>query len=287
MTNSSHATTPFDDVRLGLASLSGEADATWAREGAAYADIAFLGGIALDEAARTAARELVARDRNEFLPPEPLAFLDEQLAALADVPLQAAINVRSATIGPLREAASIAAERDAVLEINAHCRQPELCAVGCGEALLADTERLCEYVAASAESDAITCVKVRAEVPGVDLAHTARRVAAAGADAIHVDAMDSEAIVRDVTETADLFVVANNEVRDRDSVFEYLEYGADAVSVGRPSGDPVVLDRVRTAVDDWFEKADATTGSANAATSDTTDTTTDSRITTDTEANQP
>ena len=40
---------PFVDVRRCLASLSGEADTNWARPGAAYADIDFFGGIALDE----------------------------------------------------------------------------------------------------------------------------------------------------------------------------------------------------------------------------------------------
>jgi hypothetical protein len=40
-------------------------------------------------------------------------------------------------------------------------------------------------------------------------------------------------------------------------VAEYLDYGADAVSVGRPSTDPRVLQRVREAVDDWFDARDA------------------------------
>jgi len=37
-------------------------------------------------------------------------------------------------------------------------------------------------------------------------------------------------------------------------VREYLEYGADAVSVGRPSDDPRVLRRVREATDAWFRE---------------------------------
>jgi tRNA-dihydrouridine synthase len=64
--------------------------------------------------------------------------------------------------------------------------------------------------------------------------------------------MDSEAVVRDVREACALFLVANNGVRDRATVREYLAYGADAVSVGRPSDDPRVLGRVRGAVDEWF-----------------------------------
>ena len=240
------------EPRLALASLSGEADAEWALAAADHAGAAFLGGIALDEPARKAARRLVVRDREEFLPPDPLAFIDKQLAAVADADatIRPGFNVRSTTAAPIREAAAICADHDAIIEINAHCRQDELCAVGCGESLLADTDRLAEYVAVAAETGAAVSVKVRAEVDGVDLVAVAERIEAAGADAIHLDAMDSEPVVCDVAAATDLFVIANNEVRDRESVREYLTYGADAVSIGRPSRDPegAVFGRVADAV---------------------------------------
>ena len=237
---------------LALASLSGESDADWALAAADHAGAAFLGGIALDEPAREAARKLVARDREEFLPPDPLAFIDEQLAVVADADatIRPGFNVRSTTAAPIREAAAICADHDAIIEINAHCRQDELCAVGCGESLLADSERLAEYVAVAAETGSTVSVKVRAEVDDVDLVAVAEEIEAAGGDAIHIDAMDSETVVGDVADATDLFVLANNEVRDADSVREYLAYGADAVSVGRPSRDPdgQVLRRVGDAV---------------------------------------
>jgi TIM-barrel protein len=242
-------TRPFEPA-LALASLSGDADAAWARQGAPYAGAAFLGGIALDEASREAARELVARDRNEFLPADPLEWIDEQLRSLAAVDLRAGVNVRATAPGPIADAAAVCVEHDAVLEVNAHCRQDELCAVGCGETLLADTDRLRSYVAAANATGATVSVKVRAGVDGVDLPATASAVADAGATVLHVDAMDSESVVAAVVDAApSLFVVANNEVRGRESVREYLAYGADAVSVGRPSTDPVVLERVADVVD--------------------------------------
>lgn len=242
------------EPRLALASLSGESDSEWARRGGGYAGAAFLGGIALDEQSRDAARAMVAdRDRTEFLPPEPLAWMDDELAALSDADLRPGVNVRSASAAPVREAARVCAEHDAVLEVNAHCRQAELRAAGCGETLLRDTDRLAAYVAAASDEGATVSVKVRAEVPDVDLREAARALAAAGADAIHVDAMDSEGIVAEVADAApDLFLVANNGVRDARTVREYLACGADAASVGRPSDDPRVLRRVRRAVDEWF-----------------------------------
>jgi TIM-barrel protein len=236
---------------LALASLSGAADADWARAGTPHADLALLGGIALDPDARAAARDLVTRGREEFLPADPIAFVNDQLAALDGVPIRAGVNVRSATLDPIREAATVCADHDAILEINAHCRQDELCAVGCGETLLRDTDRLAAYVATASDAGATVGVKVRAEVEGVDLPATARAVADAGATVIHVDAMDAEPVIADVAAASDAFLLANNGIRDRGTAWEYLGYGADGVSVGRPSDDPVVLRRVARAVRDW------------------------------------
>ncbi|ELZ49526.1 dihydropyrimidine dehydrogenase [Halorubrum distributum JCM 9100] len=249
---------------LVAASLSGAADAEWARDAAEHVDAALLGGVALDPASRAAARDLVARGRSEFLPADPLAFVADQLDALADAPVRPGVNVRSATPDPIRAVAEVCADRGAVCEVNAHCRQPELRAVGCGESLLREPERLARYVAAAAGTGATTSVKVRAEVPGVDLVAVAERAAAAGADWLHVDAMDAEAVVADLAsavdaapaggeadDLADLTLVANNGVRGRETVAEYAGHGADAVSVGRPTEDPPVLARVADAVEEW------------------------------------
>ncbi|MDY6817799.1 MAG: tRNA-dihydrouridine synthase [Halobacteriales archaeon] len=241
------------DPPVAIASLSGQSDAQWALAVEEYIGAAVLGGLAIDDRSREAARAMVERGRDEFLPSDPIAFMDAQLSALDSASIQPGFNVRSTTLEPIRRAAACCARHDAIIEINAHCRQEELCAVGCGETLLADTDRLCDSVGAAVTAEAPVSVKVRTEVPGVDLAETARRVAAAGADMIHVDAMDSEPMVATVVEAApELTVIANNGVRDAHSVREYLDYGADAVSVGRPSDDPRVLRRVRRAAVDWF-----------------------------------
>lgn len=246
--------------RLALASLSGESDAAWATQAAEWAGAAFLGGICLDDRSRRAARQMVrSRDREEFLPEDPLDFIDTELAALEGVPLRPAFNVRSTTIEPVAAASAICASHGALIEINAHCRQDELCAVGCGETLLADTDRLCAFVDRAASAGAPVSVKVRAEVEGVDLVDTARRVHRAGAAVLHVDAMDTEAVIREIDQALDdrPFLIANNGVRDRATAHEYLRYGADAVSVGRPSDRPAILSAVKTAVDAWFQETPA------------------------------
>lgn len=244
--------TPGFTPRVVAASLSGESDADWARAAAPFVGATIMGGIALDEPARRAATEMVQRGRTEFLPADPIAFVDRQLAALAAVPVVPGFNVRSTSVEPVREAARVCRDHGAILEVNAHCRQEELCAVGCGETLLRDGDRLCSYVEAASGTGTWVSVKVRTEVPGVDLPATARRVADAGADLVHVDAMDSEPVVGEIVRATDAAVIANNGVRDRETVREYLQQGAAAVSVGRPSDDPTVLRRVRGATREWF-----------------------------------
>lgn len=253
LNESDPAQPPFEPA-LAVSSLSGQSDATWAKSAADFVGCAFLGGIALDAASRAAARDLVERERQEFLPADPMAFIDDQLADLESVPIRSAVNLRSATIDPIREAASICASHDAIVEVNAHCRQPELCAVGCGETLLRDTARLRRIVSAAGDSCPLVSVKVRAGVPGVDLVETASAVTDAGADIIHVDAMDSEPVIEEIVRATDCFVIANNGVRDHETVTAYLEYGADAVSVGRPSDDPRVLGRVAEAVEQYSDR---------------------------------
>ncbi|WP_135303183.1 tRNA-dihydrouridine synthase [Haloarcula amylovorans] len=240
--------------RVALASLSGQSDAAWARSVEKHVGCAFLGGVALDGPTREAARRMVDRDREEFLPDDPVAFVDEQLAALADAPLRPAFNVRSVSLAPIERAARVCSRHDALLELNAHCRQTEMCATGAGQSLLRDPERLAEQVKTAADEGATVSVKVRTEVDAVDLTAIARTVETAGGDAIHVDAMDSEVVVADIADAADLFVIANNGVRDRATATEYFEYGADAVSVGRASDDPAVLRAVRETADDWFAR---------------------------------
>ena len=237
--------------RVALASLSGDADADWARAVTDHVGCAFMGGIALDDRTREAAHRMVGRDRSEFLPADPVSFIDAQLTALSDTPIRGAFNVRSASLGPIERAARVCRNHDAILELNAHCRQTEMCRAGAGESLLRDADRLLEQVETAARADAAVSVKVRAEVAGVDLPTLASRLETAGAAAVHIDAMDSESVVERVAAASDLFVIANNGVRGHETASEYFDYGADAVSVGRASDDPSVLRAVRATADDW------------------------------------
>jgi TIM-barrel protein len=244
-------------MKLVAASLSGVADATWARAAAPHVDCALLGGLALDGPTREAARTMVGRDREEFLPPDPVAWAEAQFTALADTPVRPGLNVRAAAPNSVRPIAEVCAAHNAVLEINAHCRQAEMCAAGAGEALLRDPEALAAQVAAAAP--ATTSVKVRAEVAGADLQAVANAVSDAGADWVHVDAMDTPGSVTLVSEAApNLTVVGNNGVRDGPTARRYLDRGVEAVSVGRPTTDPGLLTRVRSEVEAAWRRREVT-----------------------------
>ncbi|MFB6167740.1 MAG: tRNA-dihydrouridine synthase [Haloferacaceae archaeon] len=240
-------------MRLLAASLSGAADAAWARAVAPHVDCALLGGLALDGPTREAARTMVDRDREEFLPADPAAWADGQFGALEDVPVRPGLNVRAAEPASVEPVAEVCAAHDAVLEVNAHCRQDEMCAAGAGERLLRDPDALAAQVAAAAP--ATTSVKVRAEVAGVDLRAVARAASDAGAELVHVDAMDTPASVAQVAAAApEVTVVGNNGVRDAPSARRYLDRGATAVSVGRPTTEPALLARVASDVEEaWRE----------------------------------
>jgi len=239
-----------------MASLSGRADAAWARRGAEHVGAAVLGGIALDESTREAARALVDRGRREFLPADPVAFVDAQLAELADLPVVAGFNVRASGPDPIARAARACRRRNAVVEINAHCRQPEMCAAGTGESLLRAPSRLAAQVGAAARTSATVSVKLRAELEGVSVRAVGQRAAAAGADLLHLDAMDSPEAVRALA-PVEATVVANNGVRDGETAAAYFRRGADAVSVARPSTDPDALERIAAAVETQVGSAPA------------------------------
>lgn len=238
----------LDALRGGLvlASESGVTDAAYANHRADAIDAVCLGGLAVDGPTRDAARAMVDRDRDEFLPPDPVAYVEDELAVLDDA-VAAAVNVRAAEAEALRRVAEVCADAGAAVEINAHCRQHEMIDRGCGHALLRDRDRLAELVAAAAATGATVGVKTRAEV--TDDAAVARRLAGAGADFVHVDCMDTPSAVDEVATAApELVLVANNGVRSAADARAYLDRGADAVSTARGGRDPARLDAIREAL---------------------------------------
>lgn len=220
---------------IALAPMAGIADSAFANQYAGNAGLVVLGAFSLDEASIAVASKLVARGRKEFISDEPLELIKKEIRAVKPG-TAVAINVRSAALEPLIEAAKVVKAEGAILELNAHCRQPEMLEAGIGEALLNDLSRLSAWIKAIKETGVVLSVKVRANV--VDDIELARIIDKSGADIIHVDAMqegygpDLDAIL-DYRDATRLFLIGNNSIRDFEAAKDMFSRGADMVSVAR------------------------------------------------------
>jgi len=220
---------------IALAPMGGITDSHFANEFAKDAGLVILGGYNLDTATQQAASEMVKRGRKEFISDEPLKLIENELKSIK-INSIVAINVRSSTLEPLIEAAKIVKNANAIIEIDAHCRQPEMTKIGVGEALLHNLPKLQQMIHEVKNTGAIVSVKVRANV--IDDVKMAKAIEEAGSDILHVDAMkkgsgaDLEAIkkIRDATR---LLLIGNNSVTDFEAAKEMFTRGADLVSVGR------------------------------------------------------
>ena len=238
---------------IALASMAGITDAAYVLDRAEHAGLAFIGGYSIDEAAKNASKEIEACGRKEF----EASFDDiaTELAMLEDAGIIAGLNLRGASKEAFLEAAAVFG-KDIIYEIDAHCRQPPMVDAGCGEALLKDTDRLCEIVSALAEAGYTVSVKTRAGI--ADDRALAKALWKAGAKIIHVDLMDFGASkLRQIRNSCPLVIIANNGVDSPDIMMDYFSHGADLVSLARRAEPAVLtlLDRYIRAIADevgWY-----------------------------------
>ena len=148
------------------------------------------------------------------------------------------VNLRSSSPKPIIEISEIK-ELD-IIEINAHCRQPELIESGCGQALLENPKILHDFVSEVVKKcNKKVSVKIRANVSGVDDITIAKAIDDAGADYIHVDAMKPGHdcadfnVIESIRNNVDLFIIGNNSIRDLESARRMISSGADGISIAR------------------------------------------------------
>jgi TIM-barrel protein len=154
---------------LVLASIAGLTNSSFAITRSA--GLAILGGYNLDEATITAAKELVKKGRSEFAYDDPMSVIKNELGVMNATEIIAGVNARSATLEPLLEIAELTHKKGAILELNAHCRQLEMEAIGAGQCLMRDLTKLSEWIREIKQTDVPLSVKVRAGVIGdVELA---------------------------------------------------------------------------------------------------------------------
>ncbi|HKZ41245.1 MAG TPA: tRNA-dihydrouridine synthase, partial [Candidatus Hodarchaeales archaeon] len=149
------------------------------------------------------------------------------------------INVRFARVKSLEPLLDAIREYStAIIEINAHCRQPEITALGAGQALLGRPERVLEAIELVQSTGRAVAVKVRGNDSKMQLLMEA--FGQTSPDYLHVDAYEQNSgftdlnLLRNIRLSYSGFLIGNNSVRDTESAYKALsQTGIDAVSIAR------------------------------------------------------
>ena len=197
-----------------------------------------LGGISVDDEAKKQSLAMHARGRMEFTSEDHKSFITEGIRELEDTTALVAVNIRSATLEGYVDAATLIDDLGGIVEIDAHCRQPEIMSIGAGQALLSDlpfVKRILDEL--YSKRDFPTILKIRGNIiPGVALADVTEECCTA----LHVDAMYEgkdtfdPSVFLDIPD--DIFLIGNNSVRNRESAEAILEF-CDAFSFARLADD--------------------------------------------------
>jgi TIM-barrel protein len=206
-------------------------------------DMVTLGGYNADHPTIEAGHKILARGRPEFdvLEEELQMHLEEQAALIKDQDDwngMVSVNLRSTSPNPIINISKLS-DVD-VVEINAHCRQPEITKLGCGQALMKNSKYLEQFTSEVVrKANSKVSVKIRVNVPGIHDIDVAKAVESAGADFIHVDAMkpgfecaDYDKI-KSIKKETSMFLIGNNSIRDIQSARYMIAAGANGISIAR------------------------------------------------------
>ncbi|MDP3565276.1 MAG: methanogenesis marker 9 domain-containing protein [Methanoregula sp.] len=220
---------------VGIASMAGMVDAAYVLERREHIGFAFIGGYSIDQPTMNAAKAIAVQgERREFLFTDPVEELTTQIAKLGKSKVILGINLRGSTPEAFSAVARAIGDR-VVYEIDAHCRQPEMIAAGCGEHYLKKPAELVAIIRALKSHGVTVSVKIRAGVAADDR-ELVRLLWKAGADILHIDLMDfGPAKLRQIRNSCPLMLIANNSITSFDKMKDMLSHGADMVSLARQS----------------------------------------------------
>ena len=206
-------------------------------------EILTIGGYNADQRAIDAGLEIINRGRPEFLVPKDELYkhISNEIKFIkknAHYNGLISVNLRASSPEPMIKLSKITGID--VVEINAHCRQPEMIGSSCGQALLKNADKLRSFNSEVVNNtEKKVSVKIRANVPGVNYLEVVNAVNDAGPDYLHVDAMkpgfDSADydMVKSIKKHTNIFVIGNNSVKDIESARLMLAAGADGISIAR------------------------------------------------------
>lgn len=221
--------------------MAGITDGNFCKKLAQSFDMVTIGGYNLDNETIDAGQKIIMRGRPEFdIPKENIISHIENEASLIKESWNGllSVNLRSISTEPIVEVSKL--PQIDIVEINAHCRQPEIADIGCGQALLYNTKKLYDYVKTIVDNaESKVSVKIRANIENVDDIEISKVIEKAGADFLHVDAMKpgyktaDYALIKLIKENTDIFLIGNNSIRDVESARKMISSGADGISIAR------------------------------------------------------
>ena len=204
-------------------------------------DVATLGGYSLDAPTIEASRKIVERGRKEFDFPldEIFSHIENEVASIKKVHkgIKVSANVRATTPQPIIEVGKIKGLD--IVEINCHCRQEEIIAIGCGQEMLKrpDLEKFISDVVDDVDCE--VSVKIRANVKGIDTLEVAKQIESAGADYLHIDAMKKDVfdadydLVKKICDNTNIKVIGNNSLNCEGNIKKMIKTGIYGFSMAR------------------------------------------------------
>lgn len=222
--------------------MAGITDAEFLKKVIPYGfDVVTLGGYSLDEKTIEASQKIIERGRKEFhfKIDEVIPHIENEVNSIKrnfpDVCVSA--NVRSSIPEPIVQASEI--KKLDIIEINCHCRQNEIIAIGCGQEMLKrpDLSEYISYIVDNSKSE--VSVKIRANVEGIDTLEIAQKIEDAGADYLHLDAMNPNVfdadwdVLKKVCDNTSIKVIGNNSIDSGEKVQKMYDCGVYGFSIAR------------------------------------------------------
>ena len=189
-------------------------------------DTVTIGGYNTDNESIDACEKIIKRGRKEFNYPkeEVYSIIENEVNTIKDsFDVTVSANLRGTTPDPLIEISKI--PNLDIIEINCHCRQEELVAVGCGQSMLLRPD-LEDYI-------------MRANVEGVDNLEIAKLAEDCGVDYLHIDAMklgvrDADFdLIQKISNETNIFIIGNNSINSISQAEKMLNAGANGISIAR------------------------------------------------------
>lgn len=204
-------------------------------------DTATLGGYSLDAETIEASEKIIKRGRNEFhfLQDEIIGHIKKEVNLIKKQhpDVKVSVNVRSTTPQPIIEVSKI--DNLDIVEINCHCRQEEILAIGCGQNMLKRGD-LADYIKDVVDNASCeVSVKIRANVEGSDTLKIAKLIENAGADYLHIDAMKAGIfdadydLLTEICSNTNIKVIGNNSIDSEQKIEKMLKTGVYAFSIAR------------------------------------------------------